>query len=104
MNMESGTQQEITLHLQGVRKYICATDIIRFLSTPEMRDRLNLKKMISETTAKRWMKKMEFRWGKTPKGQYKDGHEDPVVVNYRDKVFLPEMLELEPFRRHWIGE
>jgi len=40
--------QEICLHLQSKGKYVCAMDVVRFLDTPEMKERLNLKKSISE--------------------------------------------------------
>lgn len=70
-------------------KYVCAMDIVRFLDTAEMKERLNLKKSISERMARRWMNKMGYHWKKEPKGQYKDGHEREDVVAYRQNVFLP---------------
>ena len=81
--------QEIYLHLQSKGKYVCAMDIVRFLDTPEMKEWLNLKKSISERTARRWMAKMGYCWKKEPKGQYKNGHEREDVVTYRQNIFLP---------------
>ena len=74
--------EEIHLHLQSLVPYIKATDIIQYLNTPEVKQRLNLKKPILECTAQRWMHCMEYRWKKTPKGQYADGHEQEDVVAY----------------------
>ncbi|KZT20128.1 hypothetical protein NEOLEDRAFT_1076194 [Neolentinus lepideus HHB14362 ss-1] len=93
--------QEIHLHLQGKGKYICAAHIVQYLETPEMRERLNLKKPISERTAQRWIHNMGYRWKKEPKGQYKDGHERQDVVDYRQNVFLPRWLKLEARTRIW---
>ena len=81
--------QEIYLHLQLKGKYICAMDIVRFLETPEMKEWLDLKKLISERTAHSWMAKMGYRCKKEPKGQYKDGHEHEDVVTYQENDFLP---------------
>ena len=52
------------------------------------------KKMISENTARAWLKHFgwEFRVGK--KDVYYDGHERPDVIEYR-KHFLNEIFELE---------
>ena len=96
--------QEICLHLQSKGKYVCAMDVVRFLDTPEMKERLNLKKSISEQTARRWMATMGYRWKKEPKGQYKDGHERKDVVSYRQNVFLPFMTSIRPHMRQWTKE
>ena len=94
--------QEICLHLQLKGKYVCAMDVVQFLDTPEMKEQLNLKKSISEGTARRWMAKMGYRWKKEPKGQYKDGHERKDVVAYRQNVFLPFMF-MASIRPHiWL--
>ncbi|KAF9508679.1 hypothetical protein BS47DRAFT_1282363, partial [Hydnum rufescens UP504] len=67
--------QDITLHLQGLGPFISALDIVRYLDTPEIKTRLGLERSISLKTASRWMRLMQYRWGKEPKGQYVDGHE-----------------------------
>ncbi|KIK76505.1 hypothetical protein PAXRUDRAFT_169730 [Paxillus rubicundulus Ve08.2h10] len=67
--------KEIHEHLQGIGKCIRAEDIIHFLDQPEIRQKHSLKKTISVTTAQHWMAMMDFRWTKTPLGQYIDGHE-----------------------------
>ena len=96
--------QEICLHLQSKGPYVCAMDIVQFLETPEMKERLNLKKLISERTARRWMNRMGYRWKKEPKGQYKDGHEREDVVAYRQQVFLPFIATLIPHMRKWTQD
>lgn len=96
--------QEIHLHLQSKGKYVSAMDIVRFLDTPEMKERLDLSKPISERTAQRWMRVIGYRWRAEPKGQYKDGHEREDVVQYRQEVFLPRMEALEVRMRQWSNE
>lgn len=48
------------------------------------------RKEISERTARRWLLKIGWLWGKDKKG-YCDGHEREDVVQYREKVFCPRM-------------
>jgi len=81
--------QTIHLHLQSLGPYIQAQDIVDFVKLPENMAKFNLKKLISLTTAQRWMKKLGYRWTTTPTGQYVDGHEQSDVLNYCQKVFLP---------------
>lgn len=40
----------------------------------------------------------------TPKGQYADGHEREDVVQYRQEVFLPQMIAYFSRMRRWIEE
>jgi hypothetical protein len=78
-------------------------DIVDFLDTPEMRDRTQLTKRINVVTAQRWMKKMNYRWTKNPKGQFVDGHERADVVAYRQNVFLPAWAKVKRKRWDWTG-
>jgi len=96
--------QEIHLHLQGIGKYVKAMDIVHYLDTPEMKTRLKLKKTISLVTAQRWMRVMDYRWGKAPSGQYVDGHEREDVVEYRQLVFLPFWEKAGPSMRSWTKD
>lgn len=93
--------KEIHLHLQEKGKYVKAMDIVHYLDTPEMLERLHRTKTISLATAQRWMKTMGYRWMKTPTGQYVDGHEREDVVYHRDHVFLPAIARCEPNLREW---
>jgi hypothetical protein len=93
--------QEIHMHLQGIGKYVKAMDIVQFLDTPDIKTRYALKKTISLATAQRWMHMMDYRWTKTPSGQYVDGHEREDIVTYRQTKFLPTMAELEWNMRSW---
>jgi hypothetical protein len=81
--------QEIHVHLQSIGKFVRVMDLVEFMDTPEMREHTHLKKSISLATAQQWMKKLDYRWSYTPKGQYVDGHEREDVVAYRQNVFLP---------------
>ncbi|QRV92236.1 DDE superfamily endonuclease [Ceratobasidium sp. AG-Ba] len=75
---------EINIFLMKKGKYVVAEDIVQFLADP-----------------KRWLRKMKYRWGKEPTGQYFDGHERTDVVEYRTKHYAPRMKALEPFFLRW---
>nr|CAG8661904.1 11854_t:CDS:2 [Entrophospora candida] len=55
----------------------------------------NEDKKISESTAKRWLKKLGWEFGTHEKGLYADGHERDDVVEYRKKFlkFIEEQYE-----------
>ncbi|KAG1722117.1 hypothetical protein EDB19DRAFT_1645998 [Suillus lakei] len=93
--------QEIHIHLQGIGKYVKAMDLVDFLNTPEMRKQSGLTKRIHLATAQRWMKKLEYRWMKDPKGQFVDGHERDDVVAYRQETFLPAWEAIKEKTRDW---
>jgi hypothetical protein len=63
--------KEIFEHLQSVGKYVKAMDVVWYIDKPKVREKFKLKKGISPATAKRWMTLMDYRWRKTPKGQFK---------------------------------
>lgn len=91
----------IHLHLQSLGKWVSAKDIARYTATPEFQARLKVKRTITERTARRWMKRMGYRWQKEPKGMYSDGHEREDVMLYRQNVFLPRWREYEAATRWW---
>lgn len=93
--------QEINLYLQAKGKYVKAEHICEYLNQPDVKEKWGLKKTIGKSTAKRWMKKLGYRWVKCHKGQYVDGHERDDVVHYRKSVYLPKWYELEPRMRTW---
>ncbi|KAJ3506528.1 hypothetical protein NLJ89_g6819 [Agrocybe chaxingu] len=96
-------KQEIGLHLQGKGKYVKANDIVIYLNEPEVKQKWGLKKTISTATAKRWMKKLGYRWVRSHKGLYADGHERDDVKEERKK-FLKTWYEYEPRMHTWTGE
>jgi hypothetical protein len=81
----------IHLHLSGIAKtgYIRAQDIVDFMQTKEMREKLDeigaKKKQISIRTAQRWLHKMGWRYGRKRNGMYVDGHEREDIVQYREQ-------------------
>ncbi|KAI0285598.1 hypothetical protein BC826DRAFT_918689, partial [Russula brevipes] len=96
--------QDIMSHLQSIGKYVKAEDIVIFCGTPEMLTKLGRTKTISLATARRWMNKMGYRWRKTLKGQYFDGHERDDVIRYRQEKFLPQMAEYFEHMRCWLED
>jgi hypothetical protein len=93
--------KELHEHLQSLGKYVVAMDIVRYLDQPDVQKEHGLKSSISLATAQSWMSTMHYRWSKTPKGMYVDGHERPDVVAYRQDKFLPTIAELEQNVRVW---
>ena len=79
---------EIQIHLSGIAKnnYIQAQDIVDFMETPEMQEKLDEigvgKKKISLCTAQCWLHRMGWRYGRKRNGMYVDGHERDDVVAY----------------------
>lgn len=51
---------------------------------------------IRSRTARRWLRRLGYKWQEVRKGVFIDGHERPDVVQYR-KQFLEEMRRLSPY-------
>jgi hypothetical protein len=47
------------------------------------------------------MKKLDYRWTYTPKGQYVNGHEREDVVAYRQNIFLPQWANIKARTQDW---
>jgi hypothetical protein len=92
--------QQLHLHLTGIAKdgYIRAQDVVDTMETPEMKRYLGTKSGITVRTGRRWLDKMNWRYGKSPKGMYIDGHEHADVVEYR-KGFL---VRMEEYSNGWL--
>lgn len=61
--------QETHAHLQSISKFVWAMDLVEFMNTPEMWEHVHMEKSISLATAQLWMKKLDYHWSYTPKGQ-----------------------------------
>jgi hypothetical protein len=61
--------EEIHQHIRSIGKYMKAMDIVHFLGTPEMLERLHREKPISLKTA---LKCHDYRYMKEPSGQFVD--------------------------------
>ncbi len=59
---------------------------------------------VSVETARRWMIFLGFTAGTIHKGYYTDNHNRKDVVNYRDNVFLPQMLLYESRLKLYNGD
>lgn len=60
-------------------------------SPPLFRKKLSL----SARTALKWLHRLGYNWKEVKKGIYKDGHERPNVVEYRQEVFIKTLEELK---------
>jgi hypothetical protein len=94
-------RQEILVYLQEIGRYVRAMDIVEYMNKDQVKETYGLKKGISLATAKRWMRQLDYRWSKTPTGQYVDGHEREDVVTYRQNIFIPTWLKLQARMRSW---
>ena len=82
---------------QGLKKYM---EIELF-----PRIQLKVKKGISLSTARRWLRSEGFRYIGYKKGLYFDGHDRPDVLAYRQNIFLPQMENYFPrLVRYKVGK
>ena len=56
---------------------------------------------IGSRTARRWLRKLGFKYKEYRKGIYNDGHERQDVKDYRDKEFLPRMAAYQDQFLRW---
>jgi hypothetical protein len=85
---------ELQEHLLSVRKH--AQHILHYLKKPEVCKKYSVKHTIGHNTACTWMKMMDYRWSKSKKGMYIDGHNCEDVLAHKWDVFLPALLKLLP--------
>jgi hypothetical protein len=97
-------KHDLLSYLQEIGKYVWAMDVVNYMNMEEVKIAYGLQTGISLATAKRWMHHLGYRWGKTPTGQYVDGHEREDVVKYRSDVFIPAWLQLQERMCAWEGE
>jgi len=89
--------QDIQLHLTEIAKedYIRAQDVVDYVATPGVQAKLESKECsISVRTARRWLRKMSWRYAWKRNGMYINGHERDDVVAYRNR-FLERWKEYE---------
>ena len=89
--------QDIQLHLMEIAKngYICAQDVVDYVTTLKIQEKLGSKsRTILVQTARRWLKQLNWWYGKKPNGMYVDGHEREDVVQYR-KEFIARWKDYE---------
>ncbi|EEB91086.1 hypothetical protein MPER_10620 [Moniliophthora perniciosa FA553] len=59
---------DIALHLQSIGKYVTAKHVVEYVDCRDVREKYGLsKKGITVKTAEIWMKRMGYRWKKTPR-------------------------------------
>ncbi|KAF8706049.1 hypothetical protein RHS03_05255, partial [Rhizoctonia solani] len=92
---------KIKAHIQSKGKYVKAEDIVKYMQKPEVRERFKTEEVPCLRTAQRWMRDLQYRWTKDPKGQYTDGHEREDVVNYCNNTFIPNWTQLEKRMRFY---
>jgi hypothetical protein len=88
-------EKELAIYLRSAGKFITAATVVQFTAQPTIQEEWGLTSAVSQTTARRWLHVLEYRWGREPTGMYIDGHERPDVVEYRQKKFLRAWKEFE---------
>ncbi|KAJ7165213.1 hypothetical protein C8R46DRAFT_836022, partial [Mycena filopes] len=80
----------IKLHLQHLSAkdgHFTAQSLVDFVASPEIQQKLEdadiRKRSISVWTARRWLKRLDWRYGRRRNGMYIDGHEREDIVEYR---------------------
>jgi hypothetical protein len=96
---------KIKLHLMGVAAqngHFRADTIVDFIASEGMQNKLEKKgipiqgRTISVWTARRWLKALDFRFGRRKNGMYVDGHEREDVVKYRNAFTKRWVEDYEP--------
>ena len=96
--------QEYLLQLRKTKQYFKAEDVIDFITSPEMQAAMGTRTTsISKRTAHRWLKRMDWRYGRAPNGMYIDSHEHEDVVEYCT-WFLAEYSRLERRMRRYNSD
>ncbi|KAJ7026020.1 hypothetical protein C8F04DRAFT_966959 [Mycena alexandri] len=100
---DEGFADAIKLHLQSVTQtdgHFKAQDLVDFVASQEMQELLDEagihKRPISVWTARRWLKRLDWRYGYRKNGMYIDGHEREDVVAYRAAFVKRWLEEYEP--------
>ncbi|KAG2340211.1 hypothetical protein BDR05DRAFT_977477 [Suillus weaverae] len=79
------------LYLQSIKKFVCAQDLVEYLSIPEHQVHHGFTKMISQRTARQWMNHLGFHWRKEQNGQYCDGHEWEDVWKHEGEICIKDV-------------
>ncbi|KAH8987499.1 hypothetical protein EDB86DRAFT_3082231 [Lactarius hatsudake] len=98
-------QLQIMAHTKG--RYIAVSDIVEVVAGDEVQEKFSrsgiIKPTISESTARRWLLKLNWCFGPTQNGMYLDGHERPDVVAYRE-AFVGRWKEYEKCFHLWDND
>ncbi|KAJ7116133.1 hypothetical protein C8R43DRAFT_1137998 [Mycena crocata] len=93
----------IKLYLQSISEkkgHFTAQTLVDYVASPDIQEKLAeanvTKRSISVWTARRWLKKLDWRYGRRRNGMYIDGHEREDVVEYRAAFVKRWMEQYEP--------
>jgi hypothetical protein len=98
-------EQELNMYLQSIGKYVTAIHLVQYMAHDNVKTCWKLKwDGISHVMAVWWMGKLSYRWTFQPSSQFVDGHEREDIVNYRQNVFLPAMVEYDAKIRRYNND
>jgi hypothetical protein len=102
---DEGTLMAVEEYMTGEGKLATALGLANAITEHWEREGIKKKdgskKELAERTAREWMHRRGYKWTDLKKGVYKDGHERPDVLAYRNEVFLPRLAELESTFVEW---
>ena len=88
-------------------QYLKAANVVDVVASPEIQEIFRQKgisrESISESTARRWLSGLGWRYGKLKSGMYIDGHERDDVVEYR-QGFVARWKENERRFHQWDND
>jgi hypothetical protein len=103
---DEGILQEIQEQLAERAKggFIKAQDVCEIVAGERVQSKFTQlgihKPSISQSTAHRWLARLNWQYGKTKKGMYFDGHERDDVVDYR-RAFVQRWADYETRFQFW---
>ena len=104
-DLSQSLQTLLLSHTKG--HYIMASDVVELVSGLVMQGKFSWSGIsctsISEHTARRWLKCLDWRYGPMCNGMYLDGHEREDVVAYRD-AFVARWKEYEKQFHTWDSD
>lgn len=96
-NWISNTGEQVTAYglAKAIGEYLNLRESISALQETFTPNGNRRTKRIRARTARRWLRKLGFKYDTVKKGVFVDGHERADVVDYRQKVFLPKWREYQ---------
>lgn len=103
-NEDMAHELKLALSERAKSGFLTASDVVQVVSSPNMQAHFVeagiQKSSISESTARRWLSNLGWRYGRHQNGMYVDGHERDDVVEYRKK-FVERFKEYEQRFHSW---
>ncbi|KIY64294.1 hypothetical protein CYLTODRAFT_402037 [Cylindrobasidium torrendii FP15055 ss-10] len=80
-------------YITALEDYFTAAQVMEWTNREETKQHFGYTKSISESTANRWLQELGYVFGKGNQATYCDRHEDADVVEYRQTLYLPRLMQ-----------